>query len=107
MVTDRWTLALESGALGDLDGGPDIGAGGDPGGKPLVLGERLGGGEGVLVADLDHLVDDVELRFFGMNPAPIPWIMCGPGLSSTPPGLGDHRAGRRLDGESPAARGGI
>jgi hypothetical protein len=29
--------------------------------------------------DLEHAVEQIGMRFFGMKPAPMPWIGCGDG----------------------------
>ena len=38
---------------------------------------------GLVVANRDHLVDHLEIEHVGDEPAPIPWILCGPGRSGS------------------------
>src|SRR5271169_6790553 len=51
-------LAFVFRAGGDFGGGADIGAGADAAEYSLFLGQPPAPGEGVFVADLDHLIDD-------------------------------------------------
>ena len=55
MVTISLALVLR--ALGDFEGGHDVGAGGDADENAFLLREAAGHGEGVVVGDLDALGD--------------------------------------------------
>ena len=76
-----------AGFLRDLEGGVDGGAGGDSYEEAFFFGETAGHGEGFVVGDLDDFVDEVGLEDLGMKPAPMPWILWGPGLPPERTGL--------------------
>ena len=58
-------LARVFGVVGELEGGVDGGAGGDADQDAFLFGQAAGHGEGVVVGDLDDLVDEVGVEDFG------------------------------------------
>src|SRR5690606_13425829 len=88
------TLAFELRTLGHLDGGPDVGSGGNAGRQTFELGESLRGGEGVFIRDLNHFVQDFGVEVFRDESG-------SDALDHvrTRSAAGDHRAGDGLDGD--------
>ena len=76
--------------LGHLDCSPDIRPRADPREDTFLFGKATRHDEGVLVADLNAFGDlkvavpPFRWRLLGTKPAPVPWILCGPGLSGWP-----------------------
>ena len=61
-------LALEFRTFGNLEGGPDVGTGGNAGREPFELGQGLGGGHGVLVAHKNDFINRADVEVFRDKP---------------------------------------
>jgi hypothetical protein len=90
-ATVTMILPLFSGRRATSKAATTLGPSGNADQQPSSLAKPPGHGEGVVIGNLDALGDlGVGLwrpsneGFLGTNPAPVPWILCGPGLTGWP-----------------------
>ena len=80
----------------DVEGGDEGGAGGDADRQTFDPGAAASHVEGVIIADLDHLVDHLTVEDGGHEAAADPLDLVRSGRAA-----GEHRRGRRLDRDHP------
>ena len=88
-------LALVLGPPADFESGPQGRPARDAGEDAFLAGEPSRGGPGVL--GLTWMISSIRSRrsTFGINPAPMPWILCGPAFP--PESTGESRGSTATD----------